>query len=70
MRIFRYINFLFLIIILFSSCQFGEKTLFKKIEPAESGILFNNEITENDTLNILESEFVYNGAGRSHWRSK
>ena len=28
-----------------------------------SGLDFINEITEDDSLNILESEFVYNGAG-------
>ena len=36
---------------------------FQQILASESGLDFTNEITEDDSLNILESEFVYNGAG-------
>ncbi len=51
-------------LLLFSlACQTEAPTLFEKVEVADSGLDFINEITENDTLNILESEFVYNGAG-------
>lgn len=31
--------------------------------PGETGIQFANTITEYDSLNILESEFIYNGGG-------
>lgn len=44
-----------------TSCK--EQTLFKKIEAEDSGITFSNRITENDTLNILDFEYVYNGSG-------
>ena len=40
-----------------------EHTLFQQLKSDHTGIRFNNEITENDTLNILSTEFVYNGGG-------
>jgi enediyne biosynthesis protein E4 len=52
--------FLFTLIFLIS-CK--EKTLFQKIDAEDSGITFANRLTENDTLNILDFEYVYNGAG-------
>jgi hypothetical protein len=52
---------LFFLSLLFS-CQ-KEKPLFTKIDGSASGILFENTITVNDTLNALVSEFVYNGGG-------
>jgi enediyne biosynthesis protein E4 len=45
----------------FFSCK--EKTLFHKIDPADSNIHFTNQITEKDSLNIIDFEYVYNGAG-------
>ena len=33
------------------------------VSPEKSGIDFTNTITINDTINILESEFTYNGGG-------
>ncbi|NJB70337.1 hypothetical protein GGR42_000799 [Saonia flava] len=53
-------SILFSLIVL--SCK-NEKTLFKKIDTSESGLAFTNQLKENDTLNILDNEFVYNGAG-------
>lgn len=47
--------------ILFSSCQ--DKTLFTKLNVEDTGIDFSNRIIENDTLNILDFEYVYNGGG-------
>lgn len=38
-------------------------TLFELIPAEESGLTFANRITENDTFNILDFEFVYNGGG-------
>ena len=38
-------------------------TLFKKIPSSASGIFFNNKITENDSINPIELEFIYNGGG-------
>jgi len=54
--------FFFIIISIFIfSCK--EKTLFTEIDAEDSGITFANRIDENDTLNILTFEYVYNGGG-------
>lgn len=50
-------------ILLFTGCQSDEKTLFTELDPADTGIQFSNRITENDTMNILTFEYVYNGGG-------
>lgn len=41
----------------------GDKTLFSRVPVSESGIDFSNRIRENDTLNILDFEYIYNGGG-------
>ncbi len=46
----------------FSSCKNNDQ-LFRLVSPEKSGIDFTNTITVNDTINILESEFTYNGGG-------
>ncbi|WP_305952155.1 VCBS repeat-containing protein [Emticicia oligotrophica] len=43
------------------SCK--EKTVFTELKSNETGITFSNRIAENDTLNILTFEYVYNGGG-------
>lgn len=48
-----------------TSCQGQNSTLFELINSEHSGIQFNNRIVENDTLNILLEEYVFNGAGVS-----
>lgn len=51
-------------LILVTACE--EKapvTLFSKVDAEFSGLDFNNQLTENDSINILDNEFVYNGAG-------
>lgn len=51
--------------LLFDSCVIDQQktTLFRQVEPDDSGIDFNNEIIENDSLNILDYEYLYNGGG-------
>ncbi|WP_336514730.1 FG-GAP-like repeat-containing protein [Pollutibacter soli] len=46
---------------LLTSCS--DNTLFKKIDSSHSGIDFTNTVLDNDTLNILDVENIYNGAG-------
>lgn len=41
----------------------AEKKLLEKISPGHSGVSFNNEIADNDSLNVLDEENVYNGGG-------
>ncbi|MCF0073255.1 VCBS repeat-containing protein [Dyadobacter sp. CY261] len=49
-------------IILLISCKKELKT-FTELPSGETGIQFSNRITENDTMNILAFEYVYNGGG-------
>ena len=64
-------NFLILRIfltILFPCCLLGcskehNSPLFKKISSEHSSITFINEIRETDSLNILTSEYIFNGGG-------
>ncbi len=44
------------------SCK-KEMKRFSRLDSAETGISFSNRITENDTMNILAFEYVYNGGG-------
>lgn len=52
----------FIIILLLNSCRKSE-TLFQSIDSKYSEITFNNLITENDSVNQLDIENVYNGGG-------
>ncbi len=52
----------FLLLVLLTACN-KQTTLFHKISPSQSGITFNNSITENDSINPLDLEFLYNGGG-------
>ena len=49
--------------IIFISCKPEKTTLFSLIPPEQSRITFSNRIVENDTLNILKEEYIYNGGG-------
>jgi enediyne biosynthesis protein E4 len=55
----------FLISILFFafvSCK-KEQKMFVLLNSNHTNVDFNNKITESDTLNIFNSEFIYNGGG-------
>src|SRR6476661_3526923 len=54
--------FLFLSAFFFFSCQ-SRDTLFKEVPSQKSGIHFNNEIHEDENLNVLRYEYLYNGGG-------
>ena len=45
------------------SCSFNSDNGFKIIDNEYSDIEFSNNLVENDSLNILDNEFFYNGAG-------
>lgn len=57
----RLLLFCFLILML-TACS-KEQKLFDLIPSSASGITFNNLITESDSLNILDYEYIYNGGG-------
>ena len=55
-----------LIISIFSATALlscSEDTLFTKLPAEETGITFSNHITEMDTMNILNFEYINNGGG-------
>ena len=60
-NIFLAISPVFLYIII-GSCT-SKPALFKKVSSAYSGVYFNNAVTENDSINPLDLEFLYNGGG-------
>jgi hypothetical protein len=45
------------------ACNTKKPALFEKISSSHSGIHFNNEITESDSLNPLDVVNIYNGGG-------
>ena len=51
-----------LMVILMAACN-NRPTLFHKILSSQSGIHFDNSIVENDSVNPLDLEFLYNGGG-------
>ena len=55
-------GFLFLYICIFSSCK-KKEPLFQLVDAGESGIDFNNQIIESDSVNILDVSNIYNGGG-------
>ncbi|HMP28314.1 MAG TPA: VCBS repeat-containing protein, partial [Saprospiraceae bacterium] len=61
----RVVLFAFTIIyfIFSSSCSSDKDTLFNLVSNNHSKIEFNNSITESDSLNILNYEYIYNGGG-------
>src|SRR3569623_883185 len=50
------------LLVILCACN-NSSTLFKKIEASHSGISFNNLVTESDSINPLDLEFLYNGGG-------
>jgi enediyne biosynthesis protein E4 len=54
--------FILSFLLLFSACK-KEQTLFVSLDSTKTHVDFNNKITENDTLNIINTEFIYNGGG-------
>lgn len=50
-----------LLLFVFTSCT--EQTLFRRLSSEQTGITFNNTITESDTLNPVDVTNIYNGGG-------
>jgi hypothetical protein len=51
-----------LTLLFFLSCS-RDRALFRQVDPSDSGITFNNEILETDSVNVIDLENVYNGGG-------
>ncbi len=57
----KYAGWLFFVVFL-SACS-QERKQFETVAPHISGITFANTLIEDDTFNILQNEYIYNGAG-------
>lgn len=58
----KIVSVVFLFSIL-TSCKDEDKRLFHLLNSSHTGINFSNNLTESDTLNILNEEYIYNGGG-------
>lgn len=52
-----------IIFALFSCKQKKQNTKFSYVNSNSSGIVFNNKITENDSINVVTFQYTYNGGG-------
>ena len=59
---FRICHIVIICLLFFSSCN-NNTTLFEVVSSGHSGIHFNNQITQTDSLNVLDISNVYNGGG-------
>lgn len=50
-------------VVFFVSCKKENDALFTSLPAGDTGIQFSNRITENDTMNIVSFEYIYNGGG-------
>ena len=50
-------------VVLLSACKTNTDTLFTLLPASETGVDFENKITDTDTLNILDYLYYYNGGG-------
>lgn len=57
------ISFCSLILTTLLHCKESPKTLFRLLSEDDTGIDFENTITETDSFNILTYEYIYNGGG-------
>ncbi len=59
----RRLHFILFILIFIISCNKKPETLFQLLTPDKTGVSFQNDIIEDEYLNILSNEYIYNGAG-------
>ncbi len=57
----RYYTAIMLVFII--ACKRKDPPLFKQISSTESGITFSNTINENEMLNMINYQYLYNGGG-------
>ena len=62
-QIFQFIVILVIFSFVFYSCGRKKNTLFTLLNPDHTSIRFSNRIFENDSVNIIDNEYVYNGGG-------
>lgn len=54
---------LYSLVVIMFGCNRNRGDLFKNPQEGETGIFFNNSLTETDDLNILDYLYFYNGGG-------
>ncbi|MCJ8164036.1 VCBS repeat-containing protein [Pontibacter sp. E15-1] len=59
----RHLLLVTLSVLAFSGCKQEETHLFERMDADDTGIDFSNRIFESDTMNILQTEYIYNGGG-------
>jgi len=59
----RFITFFVITIVFLTTTCKKESTLFELLPASRTGLDFENTIVENDSLNILKFEYLYNGGG-------
>ncbi|WP_347157755.1 VCBS repeat-containing protein [Pontibacter chitinilyticus] len=52
-----------LVVLAAPACKQQETHLFESLPADETGVAFSNRIQESDTMNVLQTEYVYNGGG-------
>lgn len=59
------IRFFLFLLVLLAACHSEDKQgfYFTLLSPAQTGIDFNNEIRENDSVNLIVNEYTYMGGG-------
>lgn len=53
----------FVAVLLLAGCSDTDPALFKRLSARKTGVLFSNDIAENDSVNILDYYYCYNGGG-------
>ncbi|NJO25268.1 MAG: hypothetical protein HC867_05035 [Bacteroidia bacterium] len=53
---------LWVIAVALCSCS-QKKTLFRELKPEYTNITFSNTVTEDDNINMITYEYLYNGGG-------
>ena len=48
---------------IFFACKPKEDTLFTLLSPEDTQVLFSNTIVQNDSFNVLDFEYIFNGGG-------
>ena len=51
------------ILVVLTTVSCNRQTLFKRLEASKTGVTFRNQVTSNDTLNIINYTNMYNGGG-------
>jgi hypothetical protein len=59
----KYIVPILVLMVMITGCSSGKGKILQLLDSDRTGIHFANTITENDSVNILDLEYVYNGGG-------